>query len=261
MGETAAHMSTSNTSLAGKVALITGASRGLGRAIAVALGGAGASLALVARDTKKLQETADLVRGKGATAEIYQADVTDEAQVRRLREQVIARFGKLHILVNNAGINIRKSITDFTLAEWQQVVDTNLTGVFLMCREFVPHMKGHGYGRILNLTSIMSHVAIAGRTAYAATKTGLLGFTRALALELAPDHITVNGISPGPIATEMNTVIIQNPELNRQFLAKLPVGRWGKEEEIGRLALYLCSEDAGFITGTDVLIDGGWCAQ
>jgi NAD(P)-dependent dehydrogenase (short-subunit alcohol dehydrogenase family) len=254
-------MSTANPSLAGRVALITGASRGLGRAIAVALGGAGASLALVARDGKKLQETADRVRGAGATAEVYQADVTDEGQVRRLGEQVIARFGKLHILVNNAGINIRKPVTDFTLAEWRQVVDTNLTGVFLMCREFVPHMKGHGYGRILNLTSIMSHVAIAGRTAYAATKTGLLGFTRALALELAPDQITVNGISPGPIATEMNTVIIQNPELNRQFLAKLPIGRWGKEEEIAQLALYLCSEDAGFITGTDVLIDGGWCAQ
>jgi len=141
------------------------------------------------------------------------------------------------------------------------VLDTNLTGAFLMCRAFVPHMKGQGYGRILNLTSIMSHVAIAHRTAYAASKSGLLGFTRALALELAPDQITVNGISPGPIATEMNAPILQNPELNQQFISKIPLGRWGKVEEIGALALYLCSEEAGFITGTDLLIDGGWTAQ
>jgi NAD(P)-dependent dehydrogenase (short-subunit alcohol dehydrogenase family) len=181
--------------------------------------------------------------------------------VRQLEKDVTQKCGKVHILVNNAGINIRKPITEFTLAEWSQVVATNLTGPFLMCRAFVPHMKGQDYGRILNLTSIMSHVAIGGRTAYAASKTGLLGFTRALALELAPEKITVNGISPGPIATELNLPILQNPEVNRWFNERIPLGRWGKEEEIAGLALYLCSEEAGFITGTDVLIDGGWCAQ
>jgi NAD(P)-dependent dehydrogenase (short-subunit alcohol dehydrogenase family) len=229
--------------------------------MALALGDAGARLALVARDTHKLNETAEAVRARGATAEVFQADVTEEEQVRALEQAVIGRFGKVHILINNAGINVRKPVTEFTLAEWRLVLDTNLTGVFLLCRAFVPHLRGHGYGRILNLTSIMSHVAIAGRTAYCATKTGLLGFTRALALELAPDQITVNGISPGPIATEMNTVIIQNPELNKQFVARIPVGRWGKEEEVGQLALYLCSDAASFITGTDILVDGGWCAQ
>jgi NAD(P)-dependent dehydrogenase (short-subunit alcohol dehydrogenase family) len=122
-------------------------------------------------------------------------------------------------------------------------------------------MRGQGYGRIVNITSIMSHVSIAHRSAYSASKAGLLGFTRALALELAPDAITVNGISPGPIATEMNLPITQNPELNQQFVSKIPLGRWGKVEEIGKLALYLCSNEAGFITGTDLLIDGGWCAQ
>jgi NAD(P)-dependent dehydrogenase (short-subunit alcohol dehydrogenase family) len=254
-------MSNSSVDLSGRVALITGASRGLGRAMALALGDAGARLALVARDTHKLNETAEAVRARGATAEVFQADVTDEEQVRALEQAVIGRFGKVHILINNAGINVRKPVTEFTLAEWRLVLDTNLTGVFLLCRAFVPHLRGHGYGRILNLTSIMSHVAIAGRTAYCATKTGLLGFTRALALELAPDQITVNGISPGPIATEMNTVIIQNPELNKQFVARIPVGRWGKEEEVGQLALYLCSDAASFITGTDILVDGGWCAQ
>src|SRR5262249_9527809 len=112
-----------------------------------------------------------------------------------------------------------------------------------------------------NLTSIMSHVSIAGRTAYSASKTGLLGFTRALALELVQERITVNGISPGPFATEMNAPLMQNPELNRQFLSTIPLGRWGEVREVGKLAVFLCSEDAGFITGTDVLIDGGWTAQ
>ena len=122
-------------------------------------------------------------------------------------------------------------------------------------------MKGAGYGRILNMTSIMSHVSMPMRTAYSTSKAALLGMTKALALELAADGITVNGISPGPFATEMNLPLLQNEELNRQFVSKIPLGRWGKVEEIGQLAAFLCSPDAGFITGTDILIDGGWCAQ
>lgn len=248
-------------SLHGKTALITGASRGLGKAITLALAAAGAQVVLVARDEEALGRTAAAVRAAGGKATVFQTDVTDEAQVRRLAEQIQTGIGKLQILINNAGVNIRKEITDFTLAEWRQVMDVNLTSVFLMCRALVPLMKGHGYGRIINLTSTMSHVSIAGRTAYSASKAGLLGFTRALALELASHHITVNGISPGPFATEMNTPLINDATLNQQFLSKIPVGRWGSVEEVGELAVYLCSEFAGFITGTDVLIDGGWTAQ
>jgi len=250
-----------NRKLQGKTALITGASKGLGKAMALALAEAGARLALVSRNLEQLNETAAAVRKFSAEAEIFQTDVTDEVQIAALEKAVTKKFGKVQILINNAGINIRKSVTDFTLDEWRQVMDTNLTSVFLLCRAFVPRMKGQGYGRIVNLTSIMSHVAIAGRTAYCASKTGLLGFTRALALELAPEKITVNGISPGPFATEMNTQLMQNPELNQQFISKIPLGRWGKVEEVGQLAVYLCSDDAGFVTGTDFLIDGGWTAQ
>lgn len=248
-------------SLHGKTALITGASRGLGKAITLALATAGAQVVLVARDVEALERTAAAVRAAGGKATVLQADVTDEAQVSHLAGRVQADVGKLQILINNAGVNIRKEITDFTLAEWRQVMDVNLTSVFLMCRALVPLMKGHGHGRIINLTSTMSHVSIAGRTAYSASKAGLLGFTRALALELAPHHITVNGISPGPFATEMNRPLINDPTLNQQFLSKIPLGRWGHVEEVGELAVYLCSDFAGFITGTDVLIDGGWTAQ
>lgn len=251
----------SDKKLAGRVALVTGASRGLGKAIATAFAAEGAKLALVARDLDKLNETAALVREAGADAEVFRADVSEESQVHRLETEVIKRFGGVQILVNNAGVNLRKPITEFTLAEWRRIIDTNLIAAFLMCRAFIPHMRRGGYGRIVNLTSTMSHVALPGRTPYCASKSGLLGFTKALALELAPDGITVNGISPGPFATEMNLVLMQDEEVNRQFMTKVPLGRWGKVEDVGRLAVWLCSEDAGFVTGSDVLIDGGWCAQ
>ena len=251
----------SEKKLDGKVAVITGASKGLGKAMALALGAAGASIALVSRNIEQLNQVGRAVKDAGGEARVFQTDVSEEDQVRKLERDVLGAFGRVHILINNAGINIRKPLVEFTLAEWRRVLDTNLTSVFLMCRSFIPGMKGAGYGRILNMTSTMSWVSLPGRAAYSASKTALLGVTRALALELAPDAITVNAISPGPFGTEMNTVLMQNPEMNQQFLSKIPLGRWGRVEEIGQLALYLCSEDAGFITGTDIVIDGGWCAQ
>lgn len=230
--------------------------------MAVALAKAGARVALVSRDEGRLDGVASEIRDGGGQAEVFAADVTDEAQVQRVRDAFGAKFGPtLGILVNNAGINIRKPITEFTLAEWNSVMASNLTSVFLFCRAFVPMMKGNGYGRIINLTSMMSHISLPGRTAYSASKTALLGLNRALALELAEDQITVNGISPGVCDTEINTPLMQNAELRAQFLGKIPLGRWGQPSEIAGLAVYLCSEEAGYITGTDIVIDGGWTAQ
>jgi NAD(P)-dependent dehydrogenase (short-subunit alcohol dehydrogenase family) len=253
--------STQTQNLSGKTALITGASKGLGKAMAQALAAAGATVALVSRDASKLTDVQSEIRNDGGKAEVFVADVSSEAQVDQLETEVSTRLGKVQILINNAGINVRKNLTDFSLDEWQSVINTNLTSVFLMSRRFVPHMRGTGYGRVLCMTSIMSHVSLPQRSAYSASKAAVLGLIRALALELAAEGITVNGISPGPFATEMNLPIVNNPELNAQFVANIPVGCWGKVEDIGSLAAFLCSHSASFITGTDILIDGGWTAR
>ncbi len=232
--------------------MITGASRGLGRAIAISLSQQGARVAMVGRNEETLQG----VPG----AEVFVADVTVEADILRLEEQISARMGTVQILINNAGIALRKNVTDISLDEWNAVQTANLTSAFLMSRSFIPHMKRAGSGRIINIASIMAHISAPQRAAYSASKSGLLGLTRVTALELAQEGITANTISPGWFETEMTAPLQLNPETNAMILAKVPMGRWGKPDEIGALAAYLCSDAAGFITGTDIVIDGGWCA-
>ena len=247
--------------LRGRIAVLTGASKGLGRAIALALSTEGASVALIARPSGELRSLTSEIQAAGGTAEAFPADVTSEEEIESVSRGIIARFSQVNILINNAGINVRKSISESSVEDWHRVMDTNVTSAFLMCRALVPHMRGHGYGRIINMTSIMSHVSMANRVAYSASKAALLGMTRSLALELASEAITVNGISPGPFISEMTRPLIEDASLNAQMLSNIPLGRWGKPEEIGQLAVYLCSNDAAFITGTDILIDGGWTAR
>ncbi len=242
-----------------RVAVITGGSRGLGKAMAVALAEAGASVVLVGRDQAALTSAAGQLAAGSHSTEV--CDVCDEAAVQALARRVLERYGHADILVNNAGINIRKPLTEFSFAEWQSVVATNLFGPMLCSRAFLPAMIERRWGRILNMGSMMATVALPGRTAYCASKGGVVAMTRALALEVAPHGITVNSISPGPFATEMNIPLLQDPVTNAQFVSRIPVGRWGRVEEIGSLAVFLASEDAAFLTGSDLIIDGGWTAQ
>jgi NAD(P)-dependent dehydrogenase (short-subunit alcohol dehydrogenase family) len=248
--------------LEGKTAVVTGASRGLGRAMALALAGAGARLALVGRDAARLAQTKREVAEQGAPeSEVFIADVRDEGQIQALERNVRQRFGNVHILINNAGTAVRKNVADFALEEWKLVIDTNLTGSFLAARAFIPHMKAHKWGRIINITSIMAHVGSAGRGAYCASKSALLALTKCLALELAGDGINVVAISPGFYATDLTAPLRADAQKNAALMSATPAARWGEPKEIGAVALFICSDAAAFMTGSDILTDGGWVAQ
>ena len=250
-----------NQRLDGRVAVVTGASKGLGKQMAEALAEAGATVALVARSGELLEHVRAEITGRGGKAYAFVADVSEEAGVASLAREVRKQAGVPDILINNAGINVRKPLHEFTLEEWRRVMSTNVDGPFLCTRAFVPGMIEKKFGRIINMASTMAHVSLPQRAAYSGSKFALLGMTKALALELAPYNITANAISPGPFATEMNLVLMQDPARMAEFTAKIPLGRWGRVEEIGALAVFLSSDAAAFITGTDIVIDGGWTAQ
>lgn len=247
--------------LDGRVALITGGSKGLGRAIGEALAGAGVRLCLVSRHIEEARATAAEIAARSGQAAVGIAcDVTSSEQVERMTREALDTFGQIDILVNSAGINIRSPAEAFSDADWHAVLNTNLHGTFYCCRSVGRHMLERGYGRIINLASIMSFVSLPHRAAYAASKAGVLGLTRTLALEWATKGITVNAICPGPFATEMNRPLLENPEVHQMFTSRIPMGRWGEVHEVGAAALYLASEEAAFVTGTTLTIDGGWTA-
>ncbi len=264
--------------LTDRIALVTGGNRGLGKQMALALAEAGASVALTSRDQGRADGAAqEIVQSiaaarasiapasdsearsdLGNTARGYACDVSDIEQTAQTVQQVIADFGGLHIVVNNAGINIRGPIDELQPEEFQQVIATNVTGVWNVCRAAAAHLKAQRYGRVINIGSTLSLIALADRTPYASSKGAVWQMTRALALEWAPYGITVNAMLPGPFATEMNTALLNDPETRKEFIAKVPLGRWGELDEIGGLAVFLASDASSYMTGAGITIDGGW---
>lgn len=245
--------------LDGRVGLVTGGTKGLGQAMASGLAEAGGQVAIVSRHGDQAQAVAaEMEAITGQKCRGYACDVTQPDQVERLVAQVLAEFKQIDILINNAGINIRGPIDGLSLEEFQHVQAINVTGPWLMCRAVAGHMKGRRYGRVINIGSTLSIIALADRTPYASSKGAILQMTRSLALEWAPYGITVNAMLPGPFATEMNLPIMNDPDAYRAFVAKIPLGRWGNLEEIKGLALLLASDAGSFMTGAGVSIDGGW---
>jgi NAD(P)-dependent dehydrogenase (short-subunit alcohol dehydrogenase family) len=245
--------------LDGRVALVTGGNRGLGKQMARALAEAGADVAITSRSSQRAWDAAaEIANATGRKCLGYACDMTDPSDIEVTMTQVIRDFGGLHILINNAGINIRGPIDGLSLEEFRQVQETNVTGVWLMCRAAAPYLKAQRYGRVINIGSTLSIIAIAERTPYATSKGAVLQMTRALALEWAPYGITVNAMLPGPFATEMNQSLVEDEEAYRSFIARVPLGRWGELEEIGGLAVFLASDASSFVTGAGITIDGGW---
>jgi len=248
--------------LDGKVALITGGSQGLGLEFACALAEAGARVAVTSRQETKANEAAERVRAKtGGEAIGVAVDVLDAGSVAAMAETVIGAYGRCDILINSAGINVRKPILEYDEDSWDLVMNTNLKAPFLCAKAIVPRMIEQGSGRIINMSSMLGQVALPERSAYCSSKGGLIQLTKVMALEWARHGITVNAVCPGPFATELNKVVIDNPVANEFFMNHLAIKRWGDPSELAGLIVYLASDASSFMTGSAITIDGGWTAE
>lgn len=244
--------------LSGQVALVTGASRGIGRAIAERLAACGASVAGVARSLEGLAGTLDAIRQAGGTAEGFAGSVADPADVNRIVEEVEAKFQKVHVLVNNAGVTRDGLMLRMDDEAWREVIETNLTGTFLFCRAVGIMMMRERYGRIINVASVSGLVGNPGQANYSASKAGVIGFTRTIARELASRNITVNAVAPGFITTDMTDVLPE--KVRTEVKERIPVRRLGAPEDIADLVCYLSGRGAGFLTGQVIAVDGGMTA-
>jgi 2-deoxy-D-gluconate 3-dehydrogenase len=242
------------------VAIVTGASRGLGRAMAVALAAAGAHVVLAARSKPDLEETAQQVERHGVRALVVTTDVSRYDEVEALVARTVDTLGGLDVLVNNSGIARTMPLAEATPDDWRAIVDVNLTGVFNGCRAAAPHLIARRHGKVVNLASVLGAVGLPGYALYAATKGGVIALTRTLGVEWARHNVQVNAIAPGWFVTDMNEAAFADPRINERLTRDIPMRRTGRLEEIGPLAVFLASAASDFMTGQTIFLDGGHSA-
>jgi len=243
-----------------KTAIVTGASSGIGRGIAKDFAEEGANVVVSDVDVESGEKVVGEIKDSGGSAIFVKTDVSNEEDVDELVEKTLSEYSKIDILVNNAGVYIQKPITEMETDEWDKVIDVNLKGVFLMTRRVAQEMVENEEGNIINVSSIAGEVGYPNSSAYSATKGGTIAMTRALALELSPKGINVNAVAPGVIKTAMTDDLLSDEDVKGQMLANTPIGRLGEPEDIASAVTYLASEDADFVTGETLFVDGGWLA-
>ena len=239
----------------GRVALVTGASQGIGRACALLLANSGAKVALCARNQGKLEQLANEINDSGGEAAAFKLDVSTEDEIKAVLKAVVAKFGKLDILVNNAGITRDQLVMRMKRADWDDVINTNLTAPFLLIQAVISSMLKQRWGRIINITSIFGQIGQAGQANYSSSKAGLIGLTMAVAREVGSRNITVNAVAPGFIETAMTEVL--SAELKENILKNIPLGRSGSDMDVANAVKFLASEEAGYVTGHVLNVNGG----
>jgi NAD(P)-dependent dehydrogenase (short-subunit alcohol dehydrogenase family) len=249
------------TDLSGRVAVVIGGTSGLGQTIALGLAEAGADVIPSGRRADRIEEVSTKIVALGRKSLVHPVDVANRASIDTLREEVTKQFGTVDVLVNSAGVTLKKPTVDISEAEWTSVLDTNLTGVLRACQAFHGVLKASGRGRVVNIASLASFLAFHQVAAYGVSKAGVLALTRNLGIEWAADGISVNALAPGVFVTDLNSALLNGTERGRELITRTPMRRFGKGEELVGAAVFLASDAARFITGQTIAVDGGFLAS